>query len=313
MIDFLGQVQYSLVAEAAGFAHLKHTMQRNEVLAKHGLDSQGLALAQNLAAEVLRVDGVALKIDWETAAVGVPDIASSFCCYDDGTLAGYGFLEGSGGSLEVTAAVAPAFRRRGIFKALLQAATDEARRRGATELLGIGYRSASGTAAVQALGLPFVFSEYRMETALAEMPVLDAGQIQLQRVDVAEVEVLVRMTAQIFGKQEPLEKFLVRLAEPASRYFFAGAEGTRVGQIGVVDKGDGIYIRGVGILPEHRQRGLGQQLLAAVLTLLRAEGQIRFALDVATENPAALSIYKACGFQETTVYDYYAVSLAARA
>ena len=283
-------------------------MSQNEIIAKHSLDVQTLAQAQGLAAEILRVDSVALKIEWEAAADGMPNLASSFCCYGGNALAGYGFLEGYG-ELEWTAAVAPAFRRRGIFKALLQAATDEARRRRATELLGIVYRSESGQAAVQALKLPYVFSEYRMETALADMPMLDAGQIQLQRVDVAEVEALVRMTAQIFGKQEPLEKFLVRLAEPESRYFFAGAEGTRVGQIGVVDKGDGIYIRGVGILPEHRRRGLGRQLLAAVLTLLRAEGQTRFALDVATENPSALSIYKACGFRETTVYDYHDVSL----
>lgn len=284
-------------------------MPQNEIIAKHSLDVPTLAQVQALADEVQRVDGVTLKIDWETMAEGVPNIASSFCCYDGGALAGYAFLEGHG-ELEWTAAVAPAFRRRGIFRALLQAATDEAGRRGATSLLGIGYRSASGTATVQALGLPFVFSEYRMEADTGGRQALDAGQIQLQRVDLAEVEVLVRMTAQIFGKQEPLGKFLVRLAEPESRYFFAGAEGTRVGQIGVVDKGDGIYIRGVGILPEHRRRGLGRQLLAAVLTLLRAEGHTRFALDVATENPAALLIYKACGFRETTVYDYYDLFLA---
>lgn len=277
-----------------------------------GLSSRDLTLALELAAEVLRLDGVALKVDWESVAEGVAPGCSNFCCRIGERIAGYALLEGIGADLEVTAAVAPLFRRQGIFKGLLQAATAEAVRQGAKELLLVSYRnSISATAAVQALKLPYVFSEYRMETALAEMPVLDAGQIQLQRVDVAEVEVLVRMTAQIFGKQEPLEKFLVRLAEPESRYFFAGAEGTRVGQIGVVDKGDGIYIRGVGILPEHRRRGLGRQLLAAVLTLLRAEGQTRFALDVATENPAALSIYKSCGFRETIVYDYYAVSLAA--
>ena len=288
-------------------------MNKNQwtISAECGLSGQDLALAQNLAAEVLRVEGVALKIDWDFAAEGVPGKPGSFCCRVGEQIAGYALLEGIGDDLEVTAAVAPLFRRQGIFKGLLQAATAEAVRQGAKELLLVSYRnSISATAAVQALKLPYVFSEYRMETALAEMPVLDAGQIQLQRVDVAEVEVLVRMTAQIFGKQEPLEKFLVRLAEPESRYFFAGAEGTRVGQIGVVDKGDGIYIRGVGILPEHRRRGLGRQLLAAVLTLLRAEGQTRFALDVATENPAALEIYRACGFREKTIYDYYNVYLS---
>ena len=67
--------------------------------------------------------------------------------------------------------------------------------------------------------------------------------------------------------------------------------------------------RGVGVLLEHRRRGYGRQLLAALLVQMRAEGHTRFLLDVATENPAALSLYKACGFRETAVYDCYDLSL----
>ena len=94
-----------------------------------GLSEQDLALAQSLAAEVLRVDGVALKIDWEFAAAGNTPLAGCFCCRVGEQIIGYALLEGSGKDLEVTAAVATAFRREGIFNALLNAATEEAQRR----------------------------------------------------------------------------------------------------------------------------------------------------------------------------------------
>ncbi len=287
------------------------------ILPQPGLSEQDLVQAQALAAEVLRVDGVGLKIAWEFAAAGSAPLAGSFCCRVGGQLAGYALLEGSGKELEVTAAVAPTFRRQGIFKALLAAATEEARRCGASSLLGVGYRnSLSGTAAMQALGLPYISSEYAMEADAGSLPLLDAGPVTLEAVTVADAAALAGMlTATFEGKQYPVDALAARLEEPNARYFFAVAEGTRIGQIGTAETSDSIYIyiRGVGILPEYRRRGYGRHLLAALLVRLRAEGHTRFVLDVATENPSALFIYKACGFRETTIYDYYDLSLAAGA
>lgn len=278
------------------------------ISAERGLSGQGLALAQDLAAEVLRVDEVALKIDWEFAEERVLGKANHFCCRVGEQIAGYALLEGSGDALEVTAAVAPAFRRRGIFKALLHAATDEARRRGARGLLGVGYRnSVSGTAAVQALELPYVSSEYSMEAEAASLPVLDAGPVTIEAVSAADAAALARMLTATFGRDKyPVEALAARLGEPNARYFFAVMDGIRIGQIGTVETESGVYVRGVGILPEQRQRGYGHRLLSALLARLLAEGgHTRFMLDVATENPSALSIYTACGFRETTIYDYY--------
>ena len=43
-------------------------MQQNDILARQSLDGQELAQVQALAEEVLWVDGVALKLDWDAAA-----------------------------------------------------------------------------------------------------------------------------------------------------------------------------------------------------------------------------------------------------
>ena len=77
----------------------------------------------------------------------------------------------------------------------------------------------------------------------------------------------------------------------------------------MVNEGKSVYIRGFEIVPERRRRGYGRQLLAAALQAMLLEGCRQFALDVATDNVQALSLYKACGFREANVYDYYDVPL----
>ena len=150
-----------------------------------------------------------------------------------------------------------------------------------------------------------------MEAESASLPVLEAGPVTLETVTVAEAAALARMLTATFGRDKyPVGALAARLQEPNARYFFGVVDERRIGQIGTVETESGVYVRGVGILPEYRRRGYGRGLLAALLLKMRAEGQTRFALDVATENPSALSIYKACGFREMTIYDYYDLFLA---
>ena len=54
--------------------------------------------------------------------------------------------------------------------------------------------------------------------------------------------------------------------------------------------------------------GLWRAGAATVHTLL-SEGHTNFALDVATDNRQALSLYQYCGFHEVTAYDDYTVPL----
>lgn len=243
-----------------------------------------------------------------------PHQVSDFCYYDGGRLVGYAPLDGDRDELEVTAAVLPPHQRQGIFRLLLGAARREAQRRGATRLLLVNYpASQSGTAAVQALGLRYVFSEYRMEAEATALPPLDAGKVRLIQANEANVTELARLRALRFGDESRSSASLLgEMNAPGSRYFLAERDGERIGQIGVVDVGDSIYIRGFGIVPERRRRGYGRHLLAATLQLMLSEGHRRFALDVATDNPQALSLYAACGFREKEAYAYHDVPLTER-
>ena len=65
----------------------------------------------------------------------------------------------------------------------------------------------------------------------------------------------------------------------------------------------GIY--GLGVLPEHRGKGLGRAILLEAIKTLKAASAVEIILQVATENATALSLYKSCGFREASVMDYF--------
>jgi ribosomal protein S18 acetylase RimI-like enzyme len=54
---------------------------------------------------------------------------------------------------------------------------------------------------------------------------------------------------------------------------------------------------GMGLLPEYRGRGLGEQLLKACLERARASGVTRVELEVRSDNESGLRLYRRVGFK----------------
>jgi ribosomal protein S18 acetylase RimI-like enzyme len=212
----------------------------------------------------------------------------------------------------VTAAVLPEYRKRGIFQALFTAARQEARNWDASELLLVSYPgSADGTAVVRHLGFPYKSSEYRMEATVDTIPPLTESRLALEPVDATNVATLSHLLAISFGDSgwNAPKALLQELGKVDKRYYLAKWDNIVIGQIGVIAPDHNVYIQAVGIAPEWRRNGYGRRLLAATVQKMLAEGRTHFALDVATDNPQALSLYQSVGFYETTAYDYYTVPL----
>lgn len=95
------------------------------------------------------------------------------------------------------------------------------------------------------------------------------------------------------------------LARPNACAFLALIDGTPVGRLSALIEGDEVYLRAFGVLADYRGRRIGRALLTGTIARLYAAGHRRFALDVVTDNRAALGIYRSCGFREATVYEYY--------
>ncbi|RTL71084.1 MAG: GNAT family N-acetyltransferase [Hyphomicrobiales bacterium] len=61
-------------------------------------------------------------------------------------------------------------------------------------------------------------------------------------------------------------------------------------------------VLGIGILPEHRNRGLGERLIRSVIEASRARSLVRIALHVRTDNARAIRLYERLGFRHEGLY-----------
>jgi len=158
------------------------------------------------------------------------------------------------------------------------------------------------------MGGRYHFSEYRMKFEReGRRPAPAAQEVFLHRVDATEVDVLARLIATSFGRNADRvrQRVLQDLQKSTHRYFVAILNGQPIGSLGVAHVGLYPYIIAFGVLPEHRGRGYGRQMLETIVSILVAEGMGRILIEVATDNEQALSLYRSCGFQVMTAYDYY--------
>ena len=59
------------------------------------------------------------------------------------------------------------------------------------------------------------------------------------------------------------------------------------------------WVSGVGVAPEHRQRGVGRAMIAALIEAGRSRGLRELTLEVITQNTSAWRLYAEAGFQVT--------------
>ncbi|MNC03787.1 putative N-acetyltransferase YvbK [compost metagenome] len=59
------------------------------------------------------------------------------------------------------------------------------------------------------------------------------------------------------------------------------------------------------VVPQHRRKGYGRQILLSAIGLAKKQGLRSMTLEVACNNAEALTLYHRCGFRETYINDYY--------
>src|SRR5690348_10951585 len=137
------------------------------VVGVHQLTEEEAEQARALRDLCNSADGLDLKLGISASFATQSAEPYAFLCALDGALVGFCTLSGDDDpELELCGMVHPAYRRRGIGRALLEAALASARRRLATlrVLVICEDASAAGRAFVAAAGGKHSFSENRMET-----------------------------------------------------------------------------------------------------------------------------------------------------
>jgi ribosomal protein S18 acetylase RimI-like enzyme len=292
------------------------TDQQGLLLRPHVTEGERHQIAM-LAALCNAHEGLELKL-----AIGLPhpeaaQAVGDFLFYADGRLAGYCALDSSNGApVELCGMVHPAYRRRGIGRALLQAALAECRQRGSTRLLLICEdASPSGRCFVATAEAVYRFSEHRLELdrgAFDQRPPAP-NTLTLSPAGRSDLETLVHVLAAAFGDPaaEVRDSVLRNLASPSEHYYYlACLDGAPIGIIRSSIDGDDASLYSFGVLPAYRGRGLGREILSRTVETLLAAHQGRIGLEVETENRNALGLYLSCGFRDVTTYGYYHLEVA---
>jgi ribosomal protein S18 acetylase RimI-like enzyme len=287
-------------------------MSASGIVSRNGaLDSDQLVSFQTLLGACNQFEGIALPFYLDGDVAGGAD-ATAFVAFAGADLIGFGHLP-IDPEPEACLMVHPEHRRRGVGSALAGAMRAELHRRGLPGgLLVADQSSESGRAFLAAINAPYQSSEYRLELDRAQpnqaKPPLPGLSIRLATH--ADAAILNAIRADAFGDDEhDVHDHISRgLNEIHRRFYLAELDGTPVGMVragAFAGIGD---ITAFGVRRAFQGRGIGRCILLEVIDLLTAQGHDRIAIEVATENAAALGLYESCGFRIVSEYGYYTMT-----
>lgn len=295
------------------------SIEQQEVVQKQTLTTGEIAAIKELVATCEQAENVHMRIDWAMLRSRSGSATNDFLYYVNAQLVGYLALDDRGGAEnEIVGMVHPAFRRQGIFTALINAAFAECRTRGLRHMILICERSsASGQAFLRSFGSTYSESEHEMW--LTEEPVLKAGDERLivRPARLNEVDALAQVQAESFEQDDERARWRVeeRMEDAERSTYYIGVLGNAdvgceepVGSLRV-DLMEGVVgIYAFGVRPVYQGRGYGRQILTEIVHLLRQKGHQHILLDVNTENTRAINLYTSCGFRIRSTYDYYIIA-----
>lgn len=274
----------------------------------HGLTDTALEAIAGLERRVVAADGGRLKLEWGNLRKRPADQVRDLLWWEDDRLVGFlGIYGHSWDHLEVTGMVDPDARRRGIGRALLDAALPLCREQGKDRLLLVVPRNAAGgDHFARSHAMTYEHSEHALSLKSRPEAAALPDELTLQAPTPADIPRLAELYAEGFGHvPSNLEEMIGRESPP----LIVSRGGELAGTIAAVREGRRGAIYGFIIAPQLRGRGLGRAVLRQVCQDLFDEGMTHVDLEVEVENDSALGLYTSTGFQLEATDDYYELPL----
>jgi ribosomal protein S18 acetylase RimI-like enzyme len=213
----------------------------------------------------------------------------------------------TGESVEVSAFVAPAFRRQGVFRALLAEARQKWAGIDRPWLLVVDREEADGVAVARHRG-SLEFTETTLALNQTRRPAfrgLPEG-LTLMKADASDADQAARVLSG--GDQEALpgvRDFVLGVIADPDRSLYLLKEGERtVATLGLNRHEDLRWLFALAVDPSRHRRGWGRALVLAVMEL-SSYGAREYQLEVNSENDRAAALYRSLGFVDQRVTDYY--------
>ncbi|MHB8071091.1 MAG: GNAT family N-acetyltransferase [Candidatus Cryosericum sp.] len=282
------------------------------------LSTKQLEQVRQLAALCEERDGVSMdaRLDFGALESGPADSSSCVLRYANGVLVGFAGMYSWGEitHVELVILVHPQFRRQGIGRGLLHTVLLLCRKRGVTQLLLVVPRELPGSAVfARQAGTRHAHAEYTLDLDASKIPagVSNAHPVELRRAGTDDIPVMAAIAGAAFKVPfEEEQESLARLMRDSARTTWLGAlDGLPVGVVQSADDDGRIFIVHFAVRPEMQGKGIGRQMLLAIIRGLLDTGQQRITIEVETENEHALGLYESCGFVSVNVTDYELVEL----
>lgn len=282
------------------------------------LSSQQVEQVRALASLCDVHDGysMAARLDLGTLATRPEDSVQDVLWYADGQLVGFAGINSYGNRSEAEASILvhPGFRGKGMGRSLSRMAVRECQMGGMRHLLLVVPReSREGAALATAMGMQHAFSEFTMDLDMERIPALGTMHepVELRPAGEEDVPVMAAIVAAAFAKPVSGEEAaLARLMKDTTRVtYLATQNGLPVGVIQSVVSDGRAFIVHFAVRPDMQGRGIGAQMLTAIIRGLRSSGSTWITIEVETENTNALSLYQRCGFVTVATTDYELLEL----
>jgi len=219
--------------------------------------------------------------------------------------------------------VLPSYRRRRVAKALLERCVDSLRVAGAGELSvhSVGLGDLNAKSFLESQGFKVAYHQLLMvrnvATPLPDSPLPSSYRVRTLRP--GEEEAWLRVRNESF-REEPIARHAWSLED--FRREFAESPYSERGRIFVAEHSSEVVgvvaawvfpyhnveremVHWLGVLPQHRRRGLGQALVVEALRFFKASGAKQARLITQSALPKAVRLYRKLGFEveeERAVY-----------
>jgi ribosomal protein S18 acetylase RimI-like enzyme len=290
----------------------------NNMMPVDRLSKQQVSQVRALADSCEERDGYSMeaRLDIGTLETRPEGSVSDVLWHESGRLVGFAGMNSYSDPSEVEAAILvhPEFRRRGIGRSMARAVVRECQNRGVRRLLiVVPHESREGAGFARMMGTRHFHSEYTMDLDVSRIspfePIHDA--VELRPAGAEDVPIMAAIVASAFA--EPVgeeEQALVRLMKDSTRItYLATQDGRPVGVIQSAVSDGRAFIVHFAVRPEMQGRGIGRQMLMAIVRGLQNSGGKWITIEVETENEHALSLYQRCGFVTVNATDYELLEL----
>lgn len=243
------------------------------------------------------------------------EIKTLFLLYEDSRLVSFiSMFIPTSEEAEISAYTLPEYRRRGYFKSLLGEAIEEIKKYNISEIIFVcETQSIDGKEAIATQNAEIVFTEYflRYKDYSNDIRILNESQVKLYRAEQKNLEELISLSQEIFNDEYDDAKSMIdRTFEANNRVqYIALVDEKLVGMGSVSFENEEASIFGLGISPQFQGKGFGRELLMLILKDLKKEGIENITIEVDSSNKNAFKLYRGCGFEVETSFDYYRKSV----